>query len=50
MRIAARLAQRDRVNEADAASHQFGEGGLGAGLGVATEQLGVFDHGGTIYL
>jgi len=34
------------VNEAEVTFDERGEGGLGTGLGVATEEFGVIRHGG----
>ena len=48
VRVSAGAAQRGAVNEIDVAAHEFGEGGLGAFLGVTAEQIGIIVHAGSL--
>jgi hypothetical protein len=49
MRVAVELPQRRRIDEIDVPPHQFGEGVLGMGLGIAVEQFVVGCHAQSIY-
>ena len=48
MGVAAEQAEGGGINEIEVTLHERGEGGLGAGLGVAAEERGVIivGHGG----
>ena len=48
MRVAVEPSEGGGVDEAEVTFDERGEGGLGAGLGAATEEFGVIGHGGVI--